>query len=160
MMSSSKPRTQRLFRYTAPMHVRQHFVHVHIDKALQAKMPSKRRAIEVVKGDTVKVMSGAKRGTTGKVTRVDLKTSKLYIDSLKKKNARGKEFSVPVSSNNVYITDFNLSDKFRADRLKMKQQVQPKEKEEKKEAKEQATEEKRTVPQPSKGEQMAAAEKV
>ena len=125
-MSSSKPRIQRRRRYNAPMHIRQHFVHAHIDKALRAKMTVKRRAIQIVKGDTVKVMSGAKRGTSGKVMEVNLKSGRIFIDSLKKKNAKGKEFNVGISSSNVYITELNLTDKRRAEALKLK--VQPKEK--------------------------------
>ncbi|HUC38983.1 MAG TPA: 50S ribosomal protein L24 [Candidatus Acidoferrum sp.] len=129
-MQSSKPRSQRYFRFNAPMHVRQHFVHAHLDKSLRDKMPVKRRAIQLVKGDTVKVMSGSKRGTSGKVISVSLRTGKILIDSLKRKNAKGKELNTPISSSNVYITDLNLSDKIRAAALKMK--AQPKEKEEQK----------------------------
>jgi large subunit ribosomal protein L24 len=127
MIQSSKPRSQRLFRFTAPLHQRQHFMNAHVDKALRGKI--KKRAIRVVKGDTVKIMSGAKRGTTGKVTEVDLKRGRIKVSSLMKKNAKGKEFSVSISPSNVYITDLNLEDKFRADRFKLAQT--PKAKEEK-----------------------------
>ena len=58
------------------MHTRQHFVHSHIDKALQAKLNIKKRAVQISKGDTVKVMAGSKKGNTGKVTRVNLRTGK------------------------------------------------------------------------------------
>ena len=44
-----------------------------------------------------------------------------------KKNAKGKEFSVSISPSNVYITDLNLEDKMRADRLKLQQVKAPKE---------------------------------
>jgi hypothetical protein len=40
-----------------------------------------------------------------------------------KKNAKGKEFSVSISPSNVYITDLNLEDKFRAQRLKLSDQA-------------------------------------
>ncbi len=130
-MTGSKPRYQRYARFNAPMHVRQHFLHVHIDKSLWNKMGVKRRAIQVAKGDTVKVMSGAKRGATGKVVAVSLRSGRIFIDSLKKKNSKGKEFNVGVSSSNVYITDLNLSDKRRAAALKMKQAPKEKPAEEK-----------------------------
>ncbi len=121
-MSSGKPRIQRFRRYNAPMHIRQHFVHAHIDKALREKMPVKRRAIQIVKGDTVKVMSGSKHGASGKVVKVELRTGRIFIDSLKKKNAKGKEFNIGINSSNVYITELNLSDKRRAAGLKLKPQ--------------------------------------
>ncbi len=121
------------------MHARQHFVRAHVDKSLKTKLSLKKRTVQIVKGDTVKVMAGSKRGTTGKVMNVNLKTGRIFIDSLMKKNARGKEFNVPVSSSSVYITDLNLSDKKRAERLKLKydEKLAQKVKEENKKEKEQ-----------------------
>lgn len=126
-MDSSQPRKQRFYRYNAPMHMRQHFMHSHIDKALKKKLNLKRSTVQISKGDTVKIMVGKKKGTTGKVTRVNLRTGKINIDSLTKKNARGKEFNIPISASNVYITDLNLTDKYRADKLKVTRQEAKKE---------------------------------
>ena len=125
-MDSSKPRKQRYFRFNAAMHLRQHFVHAHVDKELRARLGLKRRAVQISKGDTVKIMSGSKRGTTGKVARVNLRTGRIYLDSLMKKNARGKEFGIGISANNVYITALNLSDKVRAAKFGLKQQAEAK----------------------------------
>lgn len=125
-MDSGKPRRQRIFRFNAPMHSRQHFVHAHLDKALRQKLGIKSRAVQLSKGDTIKVMSGANRGKTGKVTRVDMRRCYVYIDSLKKKNAKGKEFDVHISSSNVCITDLNLSDKYRSKRITGKVQGEAK----------------------------------
>ncbi len=124
MIKSGKPRMQRKYRYTAPMHSRQHFLHVHLSKEARQKLGIKMRAVQVSKGDTVKIMSGSKKGTTGKVTRVSLRGGVLYIDSYKRKDAKGKELSVAVNASNVYITDLNLSDKLRVSRLKPTQRVQ------------------------------------
>jgi large subunit ribosomal protein L24 len=124
MIKSSKPREQRRFRFNAPMHELQHFSHSHIDKALAKKLGITKRAVQVSKGDTVKVMSGKSRGKTGKVVRVNMRKGFLYIDSLKKKNAKGKEFDIPIRISNAYITDLNLSDKIRAGKLKLKVTVQ------------------------------------
>jgi len=128
MIQSSKPRKQRLQRYTAPMHVRQHFVHAHLDKELRTKLGIKQRAVQISRGDTVKVMSGSKRGTVGKVTLVSLKTGRIHIDSLMRKNAKGKESSVGINVSNVYITALNLTDKLRAAKLKVAQQAMADEK--------------------------------
>lgn len=130
MPKSAKPRTQRLFRFTAPMHQRQHFMNAHVDKSLRARLNIKKRAIRLAKGDTVKIMSGSKRGTTGKVTAVDLRKGRIKVSSLVKKNAKGKEFSLNISPSNVYITDLNLEDKVRAERLKLSQVKQKEEKKE------------------------------
>ena len=126
IMDSSKPRKQRYFRFNAAMHLRQHFVHAHVDKELRARLGLKPRAVQISRGDTVKIMSGSKKGTSGKVVQVNLKTGRIYLDSLLKKNAKGKEFSVGISANNVYITALNLTDKIRAAKLNLKQQVEAK----------------------------------
>jgi len=128
MIQSAKPRKQRKFRFTAPMHQRQHFAHSHIDEALKGKLGIKKNSVEVRKGDTVKIMVGSAKGTSGKVTSVSLRTGRIHIDSMTKKNARGKEFGKSVNASNVYITDMDLSDKIRAAKLKV--QVIPKKKEE------------------------------
>ncbi|MCL5122640.1 MAG: 50S ribosomal protein L24 [Candidatus Marsarchaeota archaeon] len=120
MIKSSKPRKQRRFRFKAPLHELQHFSHSHVDKPLAKKLGITKRAIQVSKGDTIKIMSGKNKGKTGKVMRVDMRKGFLFIDSMKKKNSRGKEFDVPIRINNVYITDLNLSDKIRAGKLKLK----------------------------------------
>jgi large subunit ribosomal protein L24 len=127
MIQSSKPRKQRLFRYTAPLHERQKFVHAHVDKQLREKLKLKKRAIQISRGDSVKVMAGSKKGATGKVTMVNLRSGRIFIDTMKRKNAKGKELGVSISSSNVYITDINLSDKVRAAKLNLKYQPEKKE---------------------------------
>ena len=119
MVQSSKPRTQRRFRFSAPLHMRQHFLHAHLDKALRAKLKIKTRAVQISKGDTVKVMVGKKRGASGKVIAVNLRTGRIFIDSVLRKNAKGKELPIPIAVSNVYITDLNLGDRVRAAKLKV-----------------------------------------
>jgi large subunit ribosomal protein L24 len=119
MIKSSKPRKQRKFRHTAPLHQMQHMAHAHISKELRQRLKIAKRSIQVSKGDTVKLVSGKKKGTTGKVVNVDLRKGKLSIDSMNRKDVKGKEKPVFVSISNVYITDLNLSDKKRAQKLKV-----------------------------------------
>ncbi len=128
MIYSSKPREQRKFRYNAPMHTRQHFVHAHVDKTLKTKLKINKRAIQICKGDTVKVMSGNNAGKSGKVIRVSMRKGFVYIDTIKRKTMKGKEYDVPISCSNVYITELNLTDKIRANMLKVNVQQIPKEK--------------------------------
>ncbi|MGC8669790.1 MAG: 50S ribosomal protein L24 [Candidatus Micrarchaeia archaeon] len=118
MIKSGKPKKQRKFRYNAPLHLRQHFLNVHLSKDLKDKLKIKKRSLQISKGDSIKVMKGGKKGTEGKVVGVNLRKGFIYVDSLKKKNARGKEYNVPLRANNVYITDLNLSDKVRAAKVK------------------------------------------
>ncbi len=119
MIKSAKPRYQRRFRFNAPMHSRQHFMHAHIDKALRNKLKLTKRTIQISKGDTVKVMTGSKKGATGKVISVNLRTGRIMLDSLTRKSMRGKELKLNIYVSNVYITDLNLSDRYRAAKLKL-----------------------------------------
>jgi large subunit ribosomal protein L24 len=121
MVQSSKPRKQRLFRYTAPLHVRQHFLHVHLDKKLKDKFQIKKRSVQVSKGDSVKVMTGSNKGKEGKVMSVSLRSGRILIDTIKRKNAKGKELHIPIYASNVYITELSLEDKMRAAKLNLKQ---------------------------------------
>lgn len=123
MIQSSKPRKQRKFRFTAPLHERQHFVHAHVDKQLREKLKIKKRSVQISKGDTVKVIKGVKKGATGKVVKVDLKRVKVFIDSATRKNAKGKESNIPINVSNVYITDLNLGDKLRVAKLNVSKAV-------------------------------------
>jgi large subunit ribosomal protein L24 len=99
------------------MHERQHFAHVHISKDLAKKLGIKMRSIGLRKGDTVRVMVGKNRGKSGKVNEVDLKTGRVLIDGINKKNAKGKELPISIYSSNLSITDLNLTDKLRNQKI-------------------------------------------
>ncbi len=133
MLKSSQPKKQIKFRHEAPMHLKQHFVHANLNKSAREKYKLNKRAVQICKGDTVKIMTGSHKGTTGKVTMVNMKKQFIYLDSLKRKNARGKEINIPITASNVSIIELNLSDKYRASKLKLKQVIAPKEEPRKKE---------------------------
>ncbi len=117
MIESSQPRKERKYRFTAPMHARQKFVHAHVSKELATKLGIKSRSLSMRKGDTVKVFAGSQKGKTGKVSEVNLKTGRVFIDGITRKNAKGKELPVPVYSSNLYLTDLDLSDKLRNSKI-------------------------------------------
>lgn len=122
MIQSSKPRKQRKFRYTAPMHARQKLVHARIAKELAARLAIKKRNTEIRKGDTVKVMSGGSKGKSGKVASVSLRKGVILIEGIVRKNAKGKELPIPIRPSNVYITDLDLSDKLRSAKFNVTRQ--------------------------------------
>lgn len=113
MIQSSKPRKQRKFRITAPMHMRQNFANAHISKELSQKLGIKRRSIEVRKGDTVKVMAGDNKGKSGKIADVNLKRGKVQIDGITRKNSKNKDVLLSIAISSVYLTDIDLTDKLR-----------------------------------------------
>ena len=123
MITSGKPRKQRLFRYTASNSERQKLAHAHVSKELAKKLGIRLRSTSVRKGDTVRIMSGKSKGKSGKIIGVNLKSTTIFVENVVRKDAKGKEKHIPISASSVYITDFDLSDKLRAGKLRVQRQA-------------------------------------
>ncbi len=139
-VSSKQPRKQRKYRFNAPLHLRQKMISVHLDKALRKMY--KKRSIPVRTGDEVIIMRGEFRKERGKVTKVDMKKLKIYIDSAKRKKVSGQEVEASIDPSNAMITKLNADDKKRQKFLRRKglNQETKTEKKETKESKVKSTE--------------------
>jgi len=113
-ISSKQPRKQRKARFEAPLHMRQHLVAVHLGKELKAKLKTKRRCLPVREGDKVKIMRGEFSGKSGKVTRVDIRYGKVYVEGIVKKRGKGGEAFIPLDPSKLLMVDAGLSDKMRS----------------------------------------------
>ena len=112
---SSQPRKQRKYRYNAPLHLRRKMLSAHLDKKLREDLG--RRSATVIKGDEVAIMRGEFRKKGGKVSKVDMKSLKIYVENIKTKKVSGQEVQVPIDPINVKITKLNLDDKLRKESL-------------------------------------------
>lgn len=108
---SKQPRKQRKYRYRAPLHIKQKFMHVHLSKELKKKYG--KRNIGLKKGDKVKVVRGQYKKTEGKVERIDLKKSKVYIGGIEKTKKDGTKTTYPLDPSNLVILELNIDDKKR-----------------------------------------------
>ena len=117
-ISSKQPRKQRKYRYNAPLHRRRPMVSVHLHKSLRKEYS--KRALPARKGDEVKIMRGRFSGTSGKISRVDLKTLKVYVDNAKVKKVSGQEVEAPLDPSNLVITKLEFDDKRRRTFIKRK----------------------------------------
>ncbi len=108
---SSKPRKQRKFLYTAPIHLRRKVLASHLSKELREKF--KRRALPLRKGDEIQVMRGKFKGKTGKVARVNYKKYRVYIEGVTRKRTVGTEAQVSLHPSKLKIINLNLDDKRR-----------------------------------------------
>ena len=117
---SKQPRKQRKARYNAPLHTRGTYLHAPFDADLRKKY--ERRNARVIVGDTVMVMRGDFRGSTGVVDAVDLRTAKVVVHSVALTKADGTEVPRPVDPSNVQITKLNLKDPKRAERLEAEEE--------------------------------------
>lgn len=110
-MMTKKPNKQRKMLFGAPLHRKHKALSAHLARTLIEKY--NKRSLPVRKGDEVKVMRGEHRGKTGKITRVDLKNTKVYIDSVKRKKVSGAEINVPLHPSNLLILTPVMDDKKR-----------------------------------------------
>ncbi len=110
-IKSKQPRKQRKYRYNAPLHIKGKLVHCHLSKELKKKYG--KRALRLRKGDKVKIVRGEFKGTVAKVSRVDLKRMKVYLENVMREKRDGRKVAVPFDVSNLMITELNLEDKMR-----------------------------------------------
>jgi len=114
-MRSIQPRKQRREIFNAPLHKKRKWISSHLEESLLLKYD--RRAIPVIKGDTVKVMRGNFRGHEDKIASVNVKRRYLEIEGITMSKADGNKIAKPIHASNVLITKLNLTDKWRRKKL-------------------------------------------
>ncbi len=124
--SSKQPRKQRKYRRNAPLHVRHKFLAANLSKELRKKYGI--RALPLRKGDTVKIMRGSFKGKTGKISRIDLKKLKVYVENITMLKQDGRKVPMPLEPSNLQIIALNLDDKKRLKAIERKQKAKEKEK--------------------------------
>lgn len=105
-ISSSQPRKQRKYRYNAPLHLRGKFLNVHLSKELRQKHSM--RAIRVRAGDEVKILRGQFAGKSGKVDRIDVFYTRVFVTGIESVKRDGTKKPYPLTPNKLMIT--KLSD--------------------------------------------------
>jgi large subunit ribosomal protein L24 len=113
-----KPTKQRKMLFQAPDHIR----HKHFAAPLSPELRASRgvRAIPVRSGDAVRIMRGDHKGFEGKVTRIDRRKYRIYVEGLTREKVDGTTILVPIHPSKVMITNLNLEDKWRKQVLERK----------------------------------------
>lgn len=109
--SSKNPGKQRKYAYNAPLHIRQKFIRINLSKELRKNYG--RRNIGVSKGDAVKILRGKFKNKTGKVERVDLKRTNVYVNGVEAQKKDGSKAAYPLHPSNLMITELMLEDRKR-----------------------------------------------
>jgi large subunit ribosomal protein L24 len=135
----TKPSKQRKMLHQAPDHIRHKLFAAPLSPELKAEYGV--NAVPVRSGDTVRIMRGDHKGFEGKITRVDKKKLRVYVEGLTREKVDGTTIFVPIHPSKVMITRLNLDDKWRKATLERKRGARKK-LEEAVEAKEEAIEEK------------------
>lgn len=116
--SSKKPSKQRKHRAVAPLHIKQKFTHSHLSKDLRKKY--RKRSISVRKGDRIKIMRGKFKKHEGKIERIDLKNTMIFVGGVEITKKDGTKKLLALHPSNLMITELNLDDKFRQKLLERK----------------------------------------
>jgi large subunit ribosomal protein L24 len=114
----TKPSKQRKRLFQAPNHRRHKHFAAHLSPELRASHGV--RAIPVRSGDTVLIMRGDHKGFEGKITRIDRKKYRIYVEGLTRETVDGTTIFVPIHPSKVMITRLNLDDKWRKKILERK----------------------------------------
>lgn len=107
----TKPGKQRKMLYNAPLHLRQKIMAAHLSPELIASKGIK--SLPIRKGDTIQVIRGDNKGFEGKISRVDLKRYRIFIEGLTREKVDGTNIFVSVHASKVIIKKLNLDDKWR-----------------------------------------------
>jgi large subunit ribosomal protein L24 len=116
------PRKQRKRLYNAPAHVRHKLMAAPLSKELVSSRGVK--TLPVRKGDTVHIQRGDHKGFEGKISRVDLKNYRIYIEGLTREKVDGTNIFIPVHPSKVMIRNLTLDDNRRKAVVARKKQLE------------------------------------
>ena len=124
MMQETKrvknPGKQRKRLFNAPAHIRHKLMAAPLSSELAASRGAK--TLPVRKGDTVRIQRGDNKGFEGKVSRVDTKVYRVYIEGLTREKVDGTNIFLPVHPSKVEIRNLNLDDNWRKEILGRKKE--------------------------------------
>jgi len=115
-VKTTQPRKQRKMLYQAPSHIR----YKHFSASLSPSLKASHNvgSLPIRSGDTVRIMRGDRKGLEGKVTRVDKKKYRIFVEGATREKVDGTTTFVPIHASKVMITGLNLDDKWRRESLK------------------------------------------
>ncbi|MFQ5406642.1 MAG: 50S ribosomal protein L24 [Candidatus Micrarchaeia archaeon] len=100
---SKQPRKKRRLAYNAPLHKKRKNLSAHLSKDLKAKLG--KRSLIIKTGDKVKILRGQFKSSSGKVSKVETFSSKIFVEKIIAKKQSGKEVQVGITPSNVVITE-------------------------------------------------------
>ena len=110
-----QPHKQRKRTEEAPLHERHKQVRATLSPDLREKYSQ--RSVRVNQGDTVEVSRGDFAGEEAEVVNVDLRAAVVHVEGVTQETADGEEVPRPVDASNLQVTDLDLSDDRREQRL-------------------------------------------
>jgi len=115
---SVQPRKQRKFLANAPNHLLRKFMASPLDKISRKKY--KRKSIEIIKGDEVKIMRGKFKRKQGKISICDIKNTRVQIEGITKQKKAGDKVGIWFHPSKIKIITLNEKDNRRLKREETK----------------------------------------
>ncbi|MEF8832137.1 MAG: 50S ribosomal protein L24 [Candidatus Thermoplasmatota archaeon] len=114
-MSSEKTRKQRKRRENAPKHRKRKMMSSMLSEDLKERYGT--NSVPVIEGDEVEVMRGGFKGHIDTVAEVDRRNEKVFIEDVTVEKADESKEPFGVHPSNLKITDLDLSDPWRKEKL-------------------------------------------
>jgi large subunit ribosomal protein L24 len=110
-MKTTKPTKQRKRLYQAPLNER----YKKFSSPLSSKLKESHgtSSVPVRNGDTVMIMRGDRKGSEGKVTQINRKKYRIFVEGVTREKVDGTTTFVSIHPSKVMITRLNLDDKWR-----------------------------------------------
>ena len=121
MKGTKNPKKQRKRLFNAPAHMRHKLMAAPLSPELFAQRGVK--ALPVRKGDSVRIMRGDHKGFDGKVSRVDLRHYRVFLEGLTREKVDGTTVFVALHPSKIMIKTLNLDDKLRKAVLERKKPI-------------------------------------
>jgi len=117
---SEKKRKQRKRRENAPKHRKRKMMSSMLSEKLKDRYGT--NSIPVIEGDEVEVMRGSFKGHIDKVAEVDRRNEKVFIEDVTVEKADESKQPFGVHPSNLKITNLDLSDPWRKEKLENMQE--------------------------------------
>jgi len=119
-MKTTKPGKQRKRLYQAPLNKRYRRFSAPLSSKLKESHST--NSVPLRNGDTVMIMRGDSKGSEGKITQIDRKKYRIFVEGATREKVDGTKTPVPIHPSKVMITRLNLDDKWRKKILERKAQ--------------------------------------
>ena len=117
-IASKKVRKQRKYLVNAPLNIKHRFLTTSLSKELRKKY--NRRSLPVIKGDEVIIKVGNFKNTKGKIEKVNLRKTRVFVSNAIITKIDGNKVFYPIHPSNLVLTELDLKDKKRMKILQRK----------------------------------------
>jgi large subunit ribosomal protein L24 len=117
-MKTTKPGKQRKRLYQGTLNDRYRRFSAPLSSKLKESHST--NSVPLRNGDTVMIMRGDRKGSEGKITQIDRKKYRIFVEGANREKVDGTNIPVPIHPSKVMITRLNLDDKWRKKILERK----------------------------------------